>query len=60
MFFYDVNGLPIDETSPDIHAPDFEFTAYVKSDYFAELLASNMLDLANMDPAVDKCLHTTP
>ncbi len=58
LFFCDANGFPIDDTSLGIHAPGFEFTAYVKSDYFAELLASNMLDLANMDPAVDKCLHT--
>ena len=57
LFLCDANGFPIDETSPGIHAPGFEFTAYVKSDYFAELLASNMLDLANMDPAVDRCLH---
>ena len=59
LFFCDANGLPIDETSPGIHAPGFEFTAYVKSDHFAELLASNTLDLANMDPAVEKCLHVT-
>ena len=57
LFFCDANGFPIDEISPGIHAPGFEFTTYVKSNYFAELLASNMLDLANMDPAVDRCLH---
>lgn len=58
LFFCDANGFPIDETSPGIKAPGFMFTAYVKSNYFAEILASNMLDLANMDPAVDTCLHT--
>ena len=57
LFFCDGNGFPLDETSPGVHAPGFEFTAYLKSDYFAELLASNMLDLANMDPAVDRCLY---
>ena len=57
LFFCDANGFPLDETSPGIHAPGFEFTAYLKSDYFAELLASNVLDLANMDPAVDLCLN---
>ena len=56
LFFCDANEFPIDETSPGIHAPGFEFTAYLKSDYFAELLASNMLDLANMDTAVVRCL----
>ena len=57
LFFCDANGFPLDETSPGIHAPGLEFTAYLKSDYFAELLASNVLDLANMDPAVDLCLN---
>ena len=57
LFFCDANGFPLDETSPGIQAPGFEFTAYLKSDYFAELLASNVLDLANMDPAVDLCLN---
>ena len=56
LFFCDANGFPLDEASPSIHAPGFEFTAYLKSDYFAELLASNMLDLANMDAAVNHCL----
>ena len=57
LFFCDANGFPLDETSPGIQAPGFEFTGYLKSDYFAELLASNLLDLANMDPAVDRCLN---
>ena len=56
MFFCDANGFPLDETSPGIHAPSFEFTAYLKSDYFANLLATNVLDLANMDPAVERSL----
>jgi hypothetical protein len=56
LFFCDTNGFPLDETTPGIQAPGFEFTAYLKSDYFANLLASNTLDLANMDPAVESCL----
>ena len=57
LFFCDAMGFPLDETSPGVHAPGFEFTIYLKSDYFAELLASNILDLANMDPAVARCLY---
>ena len=57
LFFCDANGFPIDETSPGVHAPGFEFTAYIKSDYFSELRDSNTFELANMDPAVNKCLH---
>ena len=58
LFFCDAKEFPIDERSPGIHAPGFEFTAYLKSGYFAELLDSNMLDLANMDEAVHRCLDT--
>lgn len=57
LFLCDANGFPIDETTPRVQAPGFEFTTYVKSDYFAELLAADTIDLAKMDPAVDKCLH---
>ena len=56
LFFCNANGLPFDETSPGIRAPGFDFTSYLKSDYFVDLLASNTLDLANMDPAVDRGL----
>ena len=58
VLFCDAKGFPMDETSPGIHAPGFEFTVYLKCDYFAELLASNVLDLANMDPLVARCLDT--
>ena len=57
LFFCDANGFPIDEASPGIHAPGFDFTAYLKSDYFAELLTANMLGVANMDPPVNRCLE---
>ena len=57
LFFCDANEFPLDETSPGIHAPDFEFTAYLKSDYFDELHTANMLDIANMDPVFDHCLN---
>jgi hypothetical protein len=56
LFFCDVNGFPLDEAIPGVQAPGFEFTAYLKSDYFPELLANNFLDLANMDPPVERAL----
>ena len=59
LFFCDASGFPLDDTSPGIHAPGFEFTAYLKSKYFEELLASNMLNIANMDSAVHRCLNAT-
>lgn len=56
LYFCSEGGFPIDETSPGIQAPGFEFTAYLKSDYFSQLLAENAIDLANMDPAVQAAL----
>ena len=58
LFFCNAMGFPLEEALPGIHAPGFEFTVYLKSDYFAELLDTNTLSLANMDPAVDRCLHS--
>jgi hypothetical protein len=56
LYLCDAGGFPIDETSPGIQAPGFQFTAYLKSNYFVNLLATNQLDLASMDPAVVHCL----
>jgi hypothetical protein len=56
LFLCNAGGFPIDEAAPGIQAPGFQFTAYLKSDYFAELLAENAIGLADMDPAVDAAL----
>jgi hypothetical protein len=49
MYFCDGSGFPQDDSSPGIQAPGFNFTAYLKSDYFAKLLAENRLEIANLD-----------
>ena len=51
LFFCDGAGFPLDSTSPGIQAPGFSFTAYLKSDYFAKMLAENRLEIADMDTA---------
>lgn len=51
VFFCDAAGFPLDSSSPGIQAPGFSFTAYLKSDYFGKLLAENMLEIAELDPA---------
>lgn len=56
LYFCNIDGFPLDDTSAGVQAPGFEFTAYLKSDYFAHLLAENALDMAGMDPAVEKAL----
>lgn len=49
LFFCDMAGFPLDSSSPGIQAPGFSFTAYLKSDYFAKLLAENRLEIAELD-----------
>lgn len=51
LFFCDEAGFPLDSTTPGIQAPGFSFTAYLKSDYFAKMLAENRLEIADMDTA---------
>ncbi len=49
MFFCDAASFPLDSTNPGIQAPGFSFTAYLKSDYFAKMLAENRLEIADLD-----------
>ncbi|MEI9990291.1 MAG: ATP-binding protein [Rhizomicrobium sp.] len=56
MYFCDGSGFPLDDSPPGIHAPGFYFTAYLKSDYFAKLLAENRLEIANLDSPTSKAL----
>ena len=57
LFLCNAHGFPLDETAPGIQAPGFQFTAYLKSEYFAELMAANALDLAGMDTAVEAAIN---
>jgi hypothetical protein len=58
LYFCDADCFTVDETHPGVQAPGFNFTTYLKSDYFAKLLANNLIDLATMDPAVDQALNS--
>lgn len=57
IFFCDADGFPLDDIAAGVQAPGFEFTAYLKSDYFAQLLSENALDMSGMDPAVEKAVN---
>ena len=46
------NGFPIEEISPTIGTSGFNFTAYLKSEYFSRKFLSNQIDLWEMDPLV--------
>ena len=39
-----------------MQAPGFDFTAYLKSDYFSKLLAENRLEIATLDGPTDQAL----
>jgi hypothetical protein len=56
LYFCDADGFPLDDTPPGVHAPGFDFTAYLKSDYFARLLDENRLEIATLDAPTDKAL----
>lgn len=46
----DANGISLNFINPRIQAPDFNFTAYIKSDHFREMDENNELALAEMQP----------
>ena len=48
----DAHGISLDSVSPGIHAPGFDFTAYIKSDYLRELDKEGRLSLEELDPDV--------
>jgi hypothetical protein len=56
LYFCDGDGFPLDDTPPGVHAPGFDFTAYLKSDYFARLLDENRLEIATLDAPTDRAL----
>lgn len=57
LYFCDGDGFPLDETSPGIKAPGFSFTAYLKSSYFARLMAENRLELASLDALTEHAVN---
>ena len=57
LYFCTEHGFPLDDDAPGIQAPGFNFTAYLKSEYFSKLLAENTAELARLDPVVQKALE---
>jgi hypothetical protein len=56
LYFCTEDGFPLDDDAPGVQAPGFNFTAYLKSEYFSHLAAQNAADLARLDPLVAKAL----
>lgn len=56
LMLCDEDGFPIEGQEPRIHAPGFQFTAYLKSSYLRELRESNLLSLGGMSPSLNMLL----
>jgi hypothetical protein len=56
LFFCNADGIPLDDIVAGIHAPGFDFTAYLKSEYFSKLVAENRLEIATLDAPTSRTL----
>jgi hypothetical protein len=52
FFLCGLDGFPFRRTSVRFHTPGFHFTAYLKSDYIDHLQQTGVLDVAEMDQAL--------
>ncbi|WP_247327160.1 ATP-binding protein [Bradyrhizobium sp. 141] len=54
IFLCGANGLPFQRSAPSFHAPGHQFTAYIKSSYIDELQERGLLDLAELNAALQR------
>lgn len=54
LYLCDENGFTLHQMPPGIQAPGFNFTAYLKSEFFRELWASGDLQLEDLHPDLKK------
>jgi hypothetical protein len=57
LYLCDDGGLPLHRVPPGIHAPGFEFSAYLKSAYNSRLSQQGTLDLAELDGGLEKAIE---
>ena len=57
LYLCDEGGLPLHRVPPGIHAPGFEFSAYLKSSYNSRLSQEGTLDLAELDAALEGAIE---
>jgi len=55
LYLCDPHGFALEEVRPGIQAPGFDFTAYLKSDYFKELEEQNTL-VEDLNPNLKKVI----
>jgi hypothetical protein len=57
LYLCDEGGLPLHRVPPGIHAPGFEFSAYLKSSYNSRLSQEGTLDLAELDAGLESAIE---
>jgi hypothetical protein len=57
LYLCDDSGLPLHRLLPMIHAPGFEFSAYLKSAYNSRLNEQGRLELGEFDPNLSKAIE---
>ncbi len=58
LFLCDEDGFALFEIPAGVQAPGFNFTAYLKANYFRELEDENILEVSDMHPGVQKVVGT--
>lgn len=53
LYLCSANGFPLHRITPGIHAPGFNFSAYLRSQYISILHEQGTLDLAELDPRLN-------
>jgi hypothetical protein len=59
LYLCDEAGLPLHRILPMIHAPGFEFSAYLKTKYNSLLNQQGRLELAELDPALNAAVENS-
>ena len=57
LYLCDEGGLPLHRIPPNIQAPGFEFSAYLKSRYNSRLNQEGTLDAGEFDPGIAKAIE---
>jgi hypothetical protein len=57
LYLCSANGFPLHRIAPGIHAPGFDFSAYLRSEYVSLLQEQGTLDLAELDPRLNESVE---
>ena len=54
IYYCDPNGLPLQRRQPRFHTPGYQFSAYLKSSFVSKLNEEGILELSEMNPALEE------